>query len=824
MGVLGRVLIVVSVLLPWAPAGAAEFIAVHTRLDSGDVLPGDGICLDSNGVCSLRAAVEEANALPGPDIIRLVHVGDRKFISLLARQVLVADDLEIIGDGITSSIVEGTRADRLIRVLPGVTLELSDISLRKGETDRGGIILNEGTVHMVRTEIARGAADQGAGIYNEGTLVATDSVFFKHSNRPPQGLGGGIYNSGTVHLNRVTVTLGAARLGCGGGIYNTGGGHVEALNVTMSGNGADKGQGGAVCNDGGTFSCTHCTIARNKATSGSGGILNRAGTVTLAGSIVAENNQVGVGRHANCSGPIHSLGWNLDSGALCGFDADGDRSNVDPLLRGLRYLGGVGQVIDFKKNTSPAVNAADASHCPAVDQRGLPRPSGGTCDIGAFEVQLPEPTPTPTWDPSIPTFTPSLTPTITHTRTPSATPTDTGTPTQTPTITATPTATASPTETRTPTPVPPGPRTFHVVLSNRDTADALPGDGVCADIEGICTLRAAVQEANAHPWPDRIVVSRGGKPRATGRLSTPLIIADDLEIIGEGMNLTTITTARSGRVLTVQPGVSVVLEDVKLAKGHATEGGIAYNGGTLTIRRSQLSGGVALRGAGIYNTGTLVIEDSMLDRHTDQVPQGLGGCIHNHGGHVTLRRVTLWKGQARLGCGGGLYNTAGGIVDAENVSIFGNRARKALGGGICNDGGEVTCIHCTIARNQANNTAGGVVNLDGIVRLGNTLVADNFHAGGGRGANCSGAITSIGGNLENNGSCQFNDPSDTTEVKPKLRGLVQAEGYGRTVPFRDGRSPGIDVALESLCLPDDQRGMPRPAGDGCDVGAYEMQP
>lgn len=806
------------------PARAAEFIAIHTRQDAGDSNPGDGICLDANGICSLRAAVEEANALPGPDVIRLVHGFERRYATLLYRQLLVAEDLSIVGEGILATVVEGTRAERIVRVLPGATLELTDLALRKGETDRGGILLNEGIVHLLRTEIGRGVADQGAGVYNEGVLTATDSVFFKHSNRPPYGLGGAIYNAGSVTLDRVTVMLGSARLGCGGGIYNAASGQLDAYNVTLSGNGADKGQGGAICNDGGVLTCTHCTIARNKATTGSGGIVNLGGTVTLAGTIVAENSQVGVGRHANCSGPIASSGFNLDSGGTCGFGAIGDRSSVDPLLRGLRSLGGVGPVIDFKKTTSAAINGADPDNCPPVDQRGMLRPSGGGCDIGAFEMQLPDPTPTPTWDPSKPTHTFTSTPTITQTPTQTATPTESRTPTETPTITATPTVTATPTESMTPTPVPTGPRNFDVVLSARDTHDAFPGDGICADADGVCSLRAAVQEANAHPGHDRIFLRRGDKVRATGRISSQLSITDDLDIIGEGMNATTVTSARASRILSVAPGVTVNVEDVHLTKGHATEGGIIRNQGTLTIRRSQVASGLAQRGGGIYNVGTLVVEDTILARHTDQLPEGLGGCLHNDGGHVTLDRVTFWKGQARLGCGGGIYNTGGGVIDAQNVAIFGNRARKARAGGICNDGGEITCINCTIARNQANHTAGGVINLAGTVRLGNTLVADNFHAGGGRGANCSGLITSLGGNLENNGSCGFLEPSDLPDSKPRLRGLVMAGGYTLTVPFRDPTSPGIDAAIESICPAEDQRGSARPSGVACDIGAYEYHP
>jgi hypothetical protein len=38
---------------------------------------------------------------------------------------------------------------------------------------------------------------------------------------------------------------------------------------------------------------------------------------------------------------------------------------------------------------SPAINAGDDAQCPATDQRGVSRPQGAHCDIGAFELAGP---------------------------------------------------------------------------------------------------------------------------------------------------------------------------------------------------------------------------------------------------------------------------------------------------------------------------------------------------------------------------------------------------------------------------------------------------
>ena len=72
-----------------------------------------------------------------------------------------------------------------------------------------------------------------------------------------------------------------------------------------------------------------------------------------------------------------------------------------------------------------------------------------------------------------------------------------GVQTPTATNTATPTSTASP-----------GPASF-VVNITADTQDAAPGNGICADAAGACSLRAAITEANALAGADTITVPAG---------------------------------------------------------------------------------------------------------------------------------------------------------------------------------------------------------------------------------------------------------------------------------------------------------------------------
>ena len=128
------------------------------------------------------------------------------------------------------------------------------------------------------------------------------------------------------------------------------------------------------------------TVSNN--TGPGGGIYNNGGTVTLKNSIVAKNNAGTV----DCGGTIGTAGYNLIGNTSgCSFTpTTGDIINQDPLLSPLVGL--------FKYHTllsgspaidagNPAVPGSGGNACLAIDQRGVARPQGSTCDMGAYEIQ-----------------------------------------------------------------------------------------------------------------------------------------------------------------------------------------------------------------------------------------------------------------------------------------------------------------------------------------------------------------------------------------------------------------------------------------------------
>src|SRR6266581_4282203 len=334
-----------------AASHAATFV-VNTTADTADAVPGDGICADSGGACSLRAAVQEANALPGPDTIQL-SAATYVLSGAAGDDLAVSGDLDITGDltltgaGTASTIIDGGGVDRVLDIDPsgvGVSVTIANLTVRGGN--------------------APGQA--GGGIRNLGTLSLNNVTLAANSS----GInGGGLLNLGTLTLTNTTVSGNTASAD-GGGIYNGGGSTLTITASTLSGNSANS----AGRNGGGIFNASAAIAA----------LTNATGTVTLTNTLIAGS------AGGNCGGVITSGGNNLDSGSTCAFGAAGDLSNQDPLLGVLANNGGVTQTRALSAG-SPAIDAGSNAACPATDQRGVARPfpAGGICDIGAFEFRPP---------------------------------------------------------------------------------------------------------------------------------------------------------------------------------------------------------------------------------------------------------------------------------------------------------------------------------------------------------------------------------------------------------------------------------------------------
>jgi hypothetical protein len=156
-------------------------------------------------------------------------------------------------------------------------------------------------------------------------------------------------------------------------------------NSTFSNNSANGGGGIAfLSTEEGTGTVHNSTFSGNS-TFGTGGGIWNGGTLTLVNTILA--NSTSGGDCFNDDGStLIPKGVNLVQDGSCGASADPAHFRTgDPLLGPLANNGGPTQTHALLVG-SPAIDAAEDSLCPATDQRGVARPQGAKCDIGAFEL------------------------------------------------------------------------------------------------------------------------------------------------------------------------------------------------------------------------------------------------------------------------------------------------------------------------------------------------------------------------------------------------------------------------------------------------------
>lgn len=304
------------------------------------------------------------------------------------------------------------------------------------------------------------------------------------------------------------------------------------------------------------------------------------------------------------------------------------------------------------------------------------------------------------------------------------------------------------------------PETAITVNSFSDAVDANPGDGVCATATGVCTLRAAIQEANALPGDDVIILRTGiytlsilGRNEdnsATGDLD----IRSNIAIRGAGSDVTTITAAQIDRIFHLLSG-TILIEGVTLSNGLADgissqgDGGAIYAavGVNLTLVESKLLSNEAVHwGGGLYMDQGVV---ALVDHCTfGQNKAGeLGGGLDNYNGTATIVESAFLNNQAG-NSGGGLYNDANGVLTLNRVTVSNNTA-SVDGAGLYNDGGRglstgsLTVNNTTFSANHATLNGGGLYNFGKVTLIENSTFSSNLADDAGGAIYNNGAVTNI---------------------------------------------------------------------------------
>ena len=301
-------------------------------------------------------------------------------------------------------------------------------------------------------------------------------------------------------------------------------------------------------------------------------------------------------------------------------------------------------------------------------------------------------------------------------------------------------------------------------------------------------------------------------------------------------------------------------------------GGALGSTGDILVVRSHIDGNTTDGdGGAIYadEDGDITVIDSTVNGSTADGP---GGAIFTLDGDVTVIGSTL-NGNRADDRGGAISGE--GDVTVINSTVARNAAVAHVGGGIWARG-NLYVANSTVSNNYAEGQGGGML-AAGTVGLVNSTVADNIapvaaNVGAGERLEAFGSIIgpaktdplggqvqptdvncqvsaaiSFGYNLVTDGSCGLNGPGDAIGSPSDLGPLAANGGLGETRLPRPG-SPALDrVPIESCrftpfgevlegeqhleglvadrpaLVAGDQRGIARPQGAGCDVGAVEVE-
>ena len=243
------------------------------------------------------------------------------------------------------------------------------------------------------------------------------------------------------------------------------------------------------------------------------------------------------------------------------------------------------------------------------------------------------------------------------------------------------------------------------------------------------------------------------------------------------------------------------------------------------------SGSRAVEGGGVGNFGRLTIECSTIAGNTAEFS---GGGIAHGVGALLVVESTVSDNTAIVtagGGGGGIASGFGGSITIRNSTVSGNRAWR--GGGLYNitkleafRGSTVTLNNVTVANNVGGGGAGGIFNAvtpaPDPSQIPSLYIANSLIAGNGAG-DCTGQLISRGYNLiQDTTACTLvGDPTgNLLGLDAVLSPLADNGGPTRTHALGGG-SPASNAGNTQACESSDQRGVARPRGPACDIGAYE---
>ncbi len=270
--------------------------------------------------------------------------------------------------------------------------------------------------------------------------------------------------------------------------------------------------------------------------------------------------------------------------------------------------------------------------------------------------------------------------------------------------------------------------------------------------------------------------------------------------------------------------------EVTLYGGNARQLLNVTSSGDLTLSALTLRGGKVSNvdyGGAIHNSGGLTVSSStFIDNGA-----GFGGAIFADIDSRTTISASTFTGNVAYTGGGAIFvggSSGATILTIEKSTFSANNVqgdKTAVGGAIWADGGSTSISASTFLDNVAQgllSSFGGTISADppSYVEIASSILVGKSPASA---DTCDGTIFSNGYNLTNSSTCAFNSTGDIQSTTVNLGSLQDNGGLTETMLPGAG-SDAIDAIPVSECdltTPTDQRGVSRPQGDGCDIGAVE---
>lgn len=720
---------------------------------------------------------------------------------------IISSVITIEGQGSTIERSSSAPDFRIFAINRTGNLTLRATTISGGKTggfssSGGGIHNHYGTLTLINSIVSYNYSRIGGGIRNEsGRVMLTGSTVASNS----ASFGGGLNNfNGVLIITNSTIAENVAS-NYGGGITNTGGtGTLNLLNTTISGNSASTFGGGIYSHS--TIKLTHSTVSGNSASERGGGMHNFYRTATLVNSLISGNSApAGSEFYNKSSGTVVANNFNLfgqgEHAGVTGF-VPGPRDIVPTVLLDaildpmLAFNTGRTQTLALVTG-SPAVDVVPSASCPATDQRRLTRPQGPGCDIGAFELVAP----------------------------------------------------------------------IRVVSGICTLVDAITAANTDTATNG-CLAGNGADTIILPPDSVQTLTTVNNTPRFYGPSGLP-IITSSITISGQGSTIRRDSGAPTFRILAVGETGDLTLQQTTVTGGSTSGGGggIAVIDGTLTLINSTVSNNTAGGAGGLLGSGSeglLTLIDSSVSNNT--AATGVGGGIAS-GSPLTLTNSTVSGNVARQGggisnfsnalftlinstiSGNSAFDSGGGLesyfgyITLTNSTVSGNSAR--VGGGACNFG-HLTLVNSTVSGNIASR-GGGIFNISspesgapGILSLTNTLVSGNTASVSGQGIynffryiyyglGTGTVITdnfNIFGQDGNAGVIGFSpgakDIIPSVPLSAIVDPLLASNGGPTQTHALIAGSPAMDAVTAAGCPATDQRGIGRPQGTACDIGAFEL--